>query len=65
MPVRQAPQQATGSGMTLDAALVTLDFTLRRGLLKPALADLLALFACRPARPAASQYKAKASASAA
>ena len=58
MPLQQALQQATGSGMTVDAALVTLDFALRHGLLEPALADLLAPFACRPARPAESQDKA-------
>ena len=58
MPVRQALQQASGSGMTVDAALVTLDFARRHGLLEPALADLLAPFSCRPARPAGSQDKA-------
>jgi 8-oxo-dGTP pyrophosphatase MutT (NUDIX family) len=54
-PVRQALQHAMGSDMTVDAALVTLDFARRHGLLEPALADLLAPFACRPARPAGSQ----------
>ena len=58
MPVRQALKKATGSGMTVDAALVTLDFARRHGLLGPTLTDLLAPFACRPARPAASQDKA-------
>lgn len=58
MPVRQALQHAMGSGMTVDAALVTLDFALRHRLLEPALADLLAPFSRHPARPAATQDKA-------
>ncbi len=41
LPVQQALQAAAGSGMTVDAALVTLDFALRHRLMEPATADLL------------------------
>ena len=41
LPVRQALQQAAGAGMTVDAALVTLDFALRHRLLEPAMAEML------------------------
>ena len=41
LPVMQAVQAAAGTGMTVDAALVTLDFALRHGLLASALAALL------------------------
>lgn len=43
LPVAEALQRASGSGMTVDAALVTLDFGMRHGLLKPP-ADVAALF---------------------
>ena len=41
LPVQQALAEAAGSGMTVDAALVTLDFALRHRLLEPAISDLL------------------------
>ena len=41
LPVQQALQEAAGSGMTVDAALVTLDFALRHRLLESALAEVL------------------------
>ena len=41
LPVRQALQKAAGTAMTVDAALVTLDFALRHRLLEPALAEML------------------------
>jgi 8-oxo-dGTP pyrophosphatase MutT (NUDIX family) len=41
LPVQQALKAAAGSGMTVDAALVTLDFALRHRLMEPATADLL------------------------
>ena len=41
LPVQQALEAAAGAGMTVDAALVTLDFALRHRLLEPATADLL------------------------
>ncbi len=41
LPLQQALRAAAGSGMTVDAALVTLDFALRHRLLEPATADLL------------------------
>ena len=41
LPVQQALAEAAGSGMTVDAALVTLDFALRHRLMEPATADLL------------------------
>ena len=41
LPVQQALRAAAGSGMTVDAALVTLDFALRHRLMEPATADLL------------------------
>lgn len=41
LPVMQAVLAAAGTGMTVDAALVTLDFALRHGLLASALAALL------------------------
>ena len=41
LPVQQALAEAAGSGRTVDAALVTLDFALRHRLLEPAISDLL------------------------
>jgi 8-oxo-dGTP pyrophosphatase MutT (NUDIX family) len=41
MPVQQALRETAGNGMTVDAALVTLDFALRHRLLEPALAEVL------------------------
>ena len=49
LPVQQALTAAAGSGMTVDAALVTLDFALRHRLLEPTVADVLSpLFPRRP-----------------
>lgn len=41
LPVQQALLEAAGSGMTVDAALVTLDFALRHRLLESASAEVL------------------------
>lgn len=43
LPVAEALQRAAGTGMTVDAALVTLDFGMRHGLLPPP-AGVAALF---------------------
>lgn len=62
LPVQQALMAAAGSGMTVDAALVTLDFALRHRLLDPTTADVLwPLLPRRPTWPPATACGSRAS----